>query len=881
MSVPAWRASLRIARREAWKAKSRSLLVIALIGLPVLVLACADIAYRTWQLNPHEKITRTIGSADAAVRWGGGGTIQQDPKSFSSNDAGSASSAPTPASVVAKFPPGSREIRWRQSFGTILTKIGAKNAEIDGLDYADPLARGLVKPVSGRAPRTVHEIAFTRSLARDTGYRLGDTVQMSHSKGTFVLVGIVADATYRQAATAYVLPAAVPRQAENAFNEEWLLDTPAPVTWQQVLDLNRAGYLVVSRDVYLNPPPKSQVLYHPSGAQGIVNAKTAVTTALIAGMALLEVILLAGPAFAVSARRQRRDLALIAAIGGRRRDLRNVVLSNGVVLGLAGGLLSAITAIGVAAIGIAAFGHYINEMPGHFDVRPLELLALTLVSLLTALAAAVFPARGAARTDVVAALAGRRGTMRTRKRVPLLGVIIAGAGAVVALAASGASADSTVILTGVALTEIGLIICTPALLGLVSRAGRWVPLSARLALRDAGRNRSSAAPAVAAVMAAVIGSVALAIGVASSTDQDRRAYQPRLPMNDAFVWADPAAKTEPQVIDALRTALPGARVVPVRTPPSYCEKAPCSKVVVPPGEQSQYSYLGSGDIPPVVIDDGSTAETLLQTTSPEAVAALHAGKVVVTDPSAIHQGRTTLTLYDVTAADSTPDGSSGTSQDDGKKVTVPAVAVPKADAFVKLVIPPSLATQLGVRGEAGGIYARTSHRPTEHEVQAANGALARIDQNSQMEVETGYHNPQEWMLLALLLASAVITLGAALIATALSNVDNRSDLTTLGAVGAAPRTRRLLSMSRAGVIAGIGTLLGVVAGFLPSFAWVHSQRSFDLAALSSINNGSAARMHFVIPWLPLLVTVIVVPTVATLIAGLVSRSRLPSERPAD
>ena len=27
---------------------------------------------------------------------------------------------------VAKFPPGSREIRWRQSFGMIVTKIGAK-----------------------------------------------------------------------------------------------------------------------------------------------------------------------------------------------------------------------------------------------------------------------------------------------------------------------------------------------------------------------------------------------------------------------------------------------------------------------------------------------------------------------------------------------------------------------------------------------------------------------------------------------------------------------------------------------------------------------------------------------------------------------------------
>ena len=42
MNAPAWRATLRIARREAWRNKGRSLLVIALIGLPVLVLAGAD-----------------------------------------------------------------------------------------------------------------------------------------------------------------------------------------------------------------------------------------------------------------------------------------------------------------------------------------------------------------------------------------------------------------------------------------------------------------------------------------------------------------------------------------------------------------------------------------------------------------------------------------------------------------------------------------------------------------------------------------------------------------------------------------------------------------------------------------------------------------------
>ncbi|MDT4970162.1 MAG: putative transport system permease protein, partial [Pseudonocardiales bacterium] len=67
MNAPALRAALRIARRDAWRAKGRSLLVVALIGLPVFVLAGADIAYRTWQVGPAEKIERAIGAADIEV----------------------------------------------------------------------------------------------------------------------------------------------------------------------------------------------------------------------------------------------------------------------------------------------------------------------------------------------------------------------------------------------------------------------------------------------------------------------------------------------------------------------------------------------------------------------------------------------------------------------------------------------------------------------------------------------------------------------------------------------------------------------------------------------------------------------------------------------
>jgi putative ABC transport system permease protein len=881
VNAPAWRATLRIARREAWQNKGRSLLVIALIGLPVLVLAGADIAYRTWQLDPGEKLTRTLGSADAIIAWGNGGKVTQSPKGlydyYTDSTGSTTPSAPPTSALVAALPPGSRIIEWRRSFGSIVSTFGRKSTEFDGLDYADPAARGLVHQVSGRAPRSPGEIAFTRSLAHDTGLRIGDTVQArsdgAQTTSTYRLVGIVADASYRHTAAAYTLRAGLPQAGPTGYSDDrWLATVPGGMSWADVQAVNQHGYVALSRHVFQHPPPKSQVSYRSGVSASRVSAKAAATGTLIGGMALLEIVLLAGPAFAVSARRQRRDLALIAAVGGRRRDLRNVVLSKGIVLGVAGGLISIVAAIGLAAIGIATVGHNVNQLPGHFDARPLELLALTGVSLLTALAAAVFPARGAARTDVVAALAGRRGVVRTRKRVPLLGVVVAGIGVVVALGGLGASANAVVILAGVALTEIGLIICLPALLGLISRVGRWLPLSPRIALRDAGRNRSSAAPAIAAVMAAVIGCIAVLVGVASANDQSRRSYSPTVPMNDAYTYVTDSKLNPANVADALRSTLPGARVIQLRTPFGGCpDPNACPTASIDLGQGvTTYPNLRYGFIQPMLLDDGTDVQTLLGATAPSAVAALRRGEAVATDPSLVHNGKLSL---DISQPSSDPNGTPN-----DRIVKVAAVVVDVGPAYVQTMLPPALASRLGLTPTSYGILAAAAHRPTEHERQAADGALAKIDPDLKLYVETGYHNSKLWMMLMLVAAAAVIAVGATMIATALSNVDSRPDLTTLGAVGAAPRTRRLLSMSRAGVIAAIGTLLGALAGFVPSFAWIHSQQN---AAQYLSPDGAIVRLHFIVPWLPFVLTVVVVPLVAMLIAGVFSRSRLPSERAAD
>jgi putative ABC transport system permease protein len=82
-----------------------------------------------------------------------------------------------------------------------------------------------------------------------------------------------------------------------------------------------------------------------------------------------------------------------------------------------------------------------------------------------------------------------------------------------------------------------------------------------------------------------------------------------------------------------------------------------------------------------------------------------------------------------------------------------------------------------------------------------------------------------------------------------------------------------LSLSQSGVIAGLGSALGVVAGLGAALAVLY--------AVNQVHADTWPRsipLPLVVPWLNLGVSLLVVPVVAMLGAGLFTRSRLPAER---
>ena len=145
-------------------------------------------------------------------------------------------------------------------------------------------------------------------------------------------------------------------------------------------------------------------------------------------MALLEVVLLAGPAFAVGARRQARTLALMAASGGTPRQARRVVLASGVVLGAVAALIGAVLGVLLGLALLPVVQRFSNEWFGPVDVNWLVVAIVAAFGLLSAFLAAVVPAWLASRQDVVAVLAGRRGDAPPSARTPIFGVILLGVG---------------------------------------------------------------------------------------------------------------------------------------------------------------------------------------------------------------------------------------------------------------------------------------------------------------------------------------------------------------------------------------------------------------------------------------------------------------------
>jgi putative ABC transport system permease protein len=882
------------------------MLVVALIGLPVLALTFAAVTYDSFRLTTGQQLDRELGAADARIEWLNDGPVSQPPDGqgiavLAADGVADGRPPVTAAELRSVLPPGIRAVPQLHGRREMRTAAGIGELPAELADLTDPIHGGRLLLRDGRAPTAEDEVALTRPASHRLAASIGDTVHSADGSRSWIVVGIVEYPELRHEAMVFH-----PGEAVAGPATSWLLATVAPVTWDEIQRLNELGITVRSRAIVLDPPPAEQVNEIWRDWQGSsVDSQALAVGLLVGGLAVLEVVLLAGPAFAVGARRRQRELALVAVSGGTPAHQRRIVLADGLVLGLIG----AVGGIGLGAVAAIAGLPLLEEQlygqrAGGVRLWPQVLAGLALLAVVTGLLAALVPAALAARQDVVMALAGRRGVVRSKKRWLALGLVLTGLGAVIA-AVGAWRVDATVVLAGLVASQLGLVLCTPSLVGLVARAGRFLPLAPRIALRDTARNRAAAAPAISAVMAAVAGS--LALGMFTNGDQARinAMYQPGLPIGyahvpyeqwdeDGLTWLPPDQRG--QVRAAIQDSLPVDRVVEapgVVCPTDATPGMACSAAVLrPPENECPYWELDPAQLTgdqqraaradprcdgswgtvtgaslQTVVDDGRLLPVLTGAAGDDASAAaevLRAGGAVVSDPMLLVDGEATVEFWN----------GEETGPDPSVQLTVPAYLLTTGRiSSYTVFLSPELVSAAGFQVQpvaAVGVAARVASR-AEHD--AFNAALREIDPDLWGDVERGGLSYDDPTALILAMAAGAITLGATGIATGLAAADRRPDLSTLGAVGASPRVRRLLSLSQSGVIAGLGAALGACAGL-----------GAALTIMIAMNRRLEGRWPtepaypLLVPWQILAIVLVAVPAMAMLGAGLLTRSRLPIER---
>jgi putative ABC transport system permease protein len=178
--LTSWRLALRLATRDALRHRSKSVLVLVMVALPVLAVTAADVVISTSQVSGVESLDRRLGSAEAevVVPAGGAPVIQAfDPDAASGTTADTDHEVVPTSRQVSATLGGARLLPERSGGVDFRTGHGIAFATATEVDLRDPLTRGLFTLTSGRWPAAPDEVVVNRALL-DKGYAVGEPLDL-------------------------------------------------------------------------------------------------------------------------------------------------------------------------------------------------------------------------------------------------------------------------------------------------------------------------------------------------------------------------------------------------------------------------------------------------------------------------------------------------------------------------------------------------------------------------------------------------------------------------------------------------------------------------------------------------------------------------------
>jgi putative ABC transport system permease protein len=689
----------------------------------------------------------------------------------------------------------------------------AGGADLRAQDPNAPYTRVLLALDSGHYPATAGQVAVTAGLVQLYGLRIGSVWHVPASAGaaagrSFNVTGIV----------------------ENPSNllDEFALVAPGQITAPQGVRI----FLGVSMDSAAasaagNVIPRSASVTEPEPNYSVISPATIVLIVSVLGLAFIGLV--ASAAFTVMAQRRQRSLGMLASLGATERDVRFVLIVDGLFAGVLGAIIGAAIGFG---LWFWYYPHLETATAHRTDPLGLPWTAVViglLLAVATSVIAAAWPGRAVSKLPVVAAISGRVAAPHVITRSLRPGLIFLAGGLFVLYFSggwNGGGGDAYLVIAALIACVLACALLAPFVVDRLALLAWRVPLASRLALRDLARYRSRSGAALAAVSFAVF-IATVTIIIASVRYDDAMDYiAPNMAANQLILYApgnDPTQYNPGQFTPAAKLA--AARneadtlAAQLHAPAPLELDLAVSVSVTQPGQPTQ-NQPGA-----IVSLHGRGSVGMMYVATPALL------KAFGISPASVNPAADVLTVRG---------GLPGTGDlglvNGSYLANPPASPCPAGMCILNPVIrevsklpigtsvPNTVITENAVKAlhetivpEGWLLQAPSAITPVQ--VNAARQAAVAL--GTTIESKSGQLSLGQ-ISNGATLGGILLALGVLAMTVGLIRSETTSDLRTLTATGAGARTRRALTGVTAGVIALLGAAMGTVAAFLASLAWAHS-----------------------------------------------------------
>jgi putative ABC transport system permease protein len=716
------------------------------------------------------------------------------------------------AAIQARWGPA--DLIENQDITTGSTQPVQLRAESPHGHYNSPL----LSLVSGSYPAGPGQVALTSQVASLYGTHAGGTWQAAGI--SWRVTGIVQDPSNLADEFALAAPGQVPHPSQVV-----MLLGSSPAVRQAISNGN--GTLP-------GMPPAAAFTFPSAFTSGLPSA-TAVLVVEVLGLVFIGLVSVAG--FSVMAQRRLRALGMLSAIGATERNLRLVMIANGLAVGVAGALAGAV-------LGLAAWFAYVpalQQAAGHVvDAANLPWWAFAIgvvLAIATSVLAARRPAKTIARVPVVAALSGRPARPKPVHRSALPGVIVSAVG-VACLAFTGGLAGvaaqghagqgrALLLLGGLVAVIAGIVLLAPLTISvLAAGAGPRMQVAVRIALRDLVRYRARSGAALAAVTFAVFLAMGICLVASARFDNPLSWTGPNLSGSQLIISTQQSqgGGTIAQLSSA-QTARLGGQVgslaASLHTRPVPLESTGATLYQVGTPENSPFNFTGTVYVatPQLLAAYGIKASQIATGTG---ILTMRPGL------AGLPHLEMTWSTSDIQYPGEGVPGSSGSppcTLSNGC-VASPAIqtvgSLPGGTSAPNTVITEDAVSKYHLQPSLNGWLVQAPAPLTDAQINAARQLALAYGVTA--ETKSSAPGLGEFAGGATALG-IVIAFGVLAASVGLIRSETARDLRTLTATGASAGTRRMITAATAAALGLLGAILGMAGALVAGLAWAHSSLS--------------------------------------------------------